>query len=186
MTQSFRRALAGVLFATFGAVACEDATSRDAIVIKSTGLFDEPVRLVPRTALAEYVEVPSHKNELIISLASDDVPCGRFVAADADSTRVIVSIVTPPGPTPAVGRYEATSLGESAPRGIVTTLRHGPKSRVLPPGGYVELRRVDLSRGGRVEGILELEFAGTAEVPPASVRGRFEARLCRLGRRSAP
>ena len=90
---------------------------------------------------------------------------------------------------PEASNYSAAAaVGDASgqPSRVITTLRTGARSRVLPPGGYVELRKVDLSLGGQVSGILALEFAGTAELAPAAVRGRFSAKICRLDRRSAP
>ncbi len=184
---SFAAIVAALLTIPVGC-SCEEESSAAIIISSGTGTTT-PRSFSPRTALVEYVEVPGVKNELIITLASDSVPCGEFRPAARDAVRVSVTLVLPPDAVPEASSYSAAAAGgdsSSRPSRVITTLRTGAKSRVLPPGGYVELRQVDLSLGGQVSGILALEFAGTAELPPAAVRGRFTGKICRLDRRSAP
>jgi hypothetical protein len=181
------RALLGPSLAALLSTACTcEDTKAPTLHVSSGQATPEPIAFSPKTALVEYVEVSGKKNELIIQLASDEVPCGEFRPAAPDATRVSVTLVLPPGVVPEAKVYTAAPAddGGAATSNIITTLRVGASSRVLPPGGHLELRTVDLSEGGHLSGILALEFAGTPESEPASVRGRFSARVCRLDLRS--
>lgn len=176
-----------LFLAAFSGVGCTcDDSALPTLHVSSGRATPQPIGFSPKTALVEYVEVAGQKNELIVQLASDEVPCGQFLPAAPDATRVSITLVLPPDATPEAKVYTAAPPadgGVTLPN-IITTLRMGPRSRVLPPGGQIELRSVDLSVGGHVDGILSLEFAGTPDSEPASVRGRFSARVCKVDHRS--
>ncbi len=142
---------------------------------------------VPAAALAEYVELPHERNELIITLAGFKASCQRFVPPGPGGASVTVTVVTPPGEKPRVARYawggaEAHGGTEDRPERAYAepTARIGSRSYIFAPGGTVQLTRVALDRHGGVDGLLDFEFAGDATRPATSIKGRFQAKICRL------
>jgi hypothetical protein len=139
----------------------------------------------PRSAVAEYVEVPDARQELKVTLASGEAACDRFVALQAGETAVSVVLVTPPGSKPAAGVFPAAP-GASDTKGSITSAYVVPKafvgqeSRVLGPGGGMRLTQVQLVPGGVVEGVLAFENAGSATAPATRLNGAFRARFCRV------
>jgi hypothetical protein len=59
-------------------------------------------------------------------------------------------------------------------------IRLGHRGVVLPPGGEIELQSVTTTQDGRVRGLLAFDFAGDAEHVATSLKGSFEAKLCRV------
>jgi hypothetical protein len=150
---------------------------------------DDGLELSPRSAFAEYLELPGQRNELRITLASYEASCERFIPPGPGQASVTVVIVTPPEQAASPGVYgwngETAGSARLERAFAAPTVRVGAKSHVLAPGGAVELGRVELDLQGRVEGRLALEFSGDAERPATSVRGPFRARVCR-SQRAAP
>ena len=144
----------------------------------------ERERFSPRSAFAEYLELPGKKNELRITLASYEAGCDRFVAPEPGETLVTIVVVTPPGAEPRPGSHgwSGEPSGAIVAPYAAPTVRLGSKSRALPPGGSLELDRVELGLGGAVDGRAAFEFAGDAERPASVVRGAFRAKICRSNR----
>lgn len=147
----------------------------------------EQKSLVPESALAQYVELSHQHNELIITLADFDASCERFVPPGPGQASVTVTIVLPPGEKPQPRRYGWD--GRAAHGGTPShperayaepTARIGARGYVFPPGGTVQLTRVELSPHGHVDGLLAFEFPGDAKRAAMSVKGRFHAKICRL------
>ena len=144
------------------------------------------LELVPRSAYAEYVEVPDAANELRVTLATHDVSCERYVAPGADDNVLVVTLKMPPSEKPHTGSYVSTPPlpGDGGAAAVarayaVTVVRRGERGFTLPPGGTLELTEVDLGPTGRVAGVLALEFPGDAVRPASSAKGKFVARVCR-------
>ena len=147
------------------------------------------VELTPSHALVEYTELPNTKNELRIQLADYEIDCSAFVPPDEGKTLLTITLVTPPNDKPGPGEYPwtgALAMGRVASRGAIPAARLGARAAVLPPGGSVRLRRVDLSAHGSVEGVLDLEFAGDGKLEATSVRGAFAAKMCRFNPSETP
>lgn len=140
----------------------------------------ERLEFTPRSAFAEYVELPGVKTELRITLASYEASCERFIPPAPGQASVTVVVVTPPGPGPSPGSFGWH--GQSTPPYASPSARIGATSHLFPPGGSLELERVELDLHGQVHGRLAFEFAGDAEREATSVRGAFRARVCRSNR----
>lgn len=141
--------------------------------------------IVLRAAFAEYVELPELRRELRLTLASYELSCDRYVEPGPDDLVVMVTVVSPaaePLPTGTVAAVspEIVDGGEDVAvrRSVVTVARRADRSFVLPAGGTLEIGAFDPSPGGRLHGILALEFPGDGRSPAASVRGKFHARTC--------
>jgi len=141
--------------------------------------------IVLRAAFAEYVELPELRRELRLTLASYELSCERYVEPGPDDLVVIVTVVSPPSEPLPTGTIAAVSPeivdgGEEIPvrRSVVTVARRAEGSFVLPAGGTLELGAYDPSPGGRLQGLLALEFPGDGKSPAAAVRGKFHARTC--------
>jgi hypothetical protein len=142
----------------------------------------------PRSAFAEYVELPGVRNELRITLASYDASCERFIPPGPGQALITIVVVTPDRVVPTPGTYAWN--GEAAPAAAVRpqaapNVRLGPASYVLPPGGALELTHVELDLQKQVAGRLAFEFSGDATRAATHARGAFRARICR-SRRAEP
>jgi hypothetical protein len=144
-------------------------------VVFGTGSDDQMTAPI-ESAYAEYVEIPGVGNTLTLTLASYDLPCGAFVSPGDDRVLASVVIGTPANTKPAPGDYVWT--GHTSGRYAMPSLRIGRTRHGFPPGGTVNLTRVDLGGDGTVSGVLSFTFAGDANEPPKSLTGSFEARLC--------
>ena len=60
------------------------------------------------------------------------------------------------------------------------TIRLGHRGLTLPAGGEIQLESVATTQDGRVRGLLDFEFPGDAEHVATSLKGSFEAKLCRV------
>jgi hypothetical protein len=141
------------------------------------------VELVPKSAFAEYVELPEQRHELRITLASYDVTCRAYVAPGPNDVLFVMTLSTPPAAplAPATFPLEAPGVpdGGVAPRpSAYAVARQGDRAFDFPAGGSLDLRTVDLSPTGRVGGVLALEFPGDGTRPAAGAHGKFEARMC--------
>lgn len=148
---------------------------------------EDRVEFVPHSSFAEYFALDDLRNELRITLTSYPASCEEFAAPSGDNVSIVVNVVTPPGRAPAPGVYPWA--GHAAHGGTPTrperpfaapTARIGTRGFALPPGGSVELKSLTLELDGRVSGYLAFEFPGDAEQPATSLRGHFDAKLCRL------
>lgn len=150
---------------------------------------NDRVTFRPTRAFAEYVELPQHRNELRITLASYEASCERFVPPEGDDVLVSVTVTTPAGKPPGPGTYAWAGLdavgSERRPRrGYArASARIGARTHHFEPGGSIRLSAVRLAPPEpKVAGLLAFEFAGDADHPASSARGRFEAVVCRATR----
>jgi hypothetical protein len=147
----------------------------------------ERVEFVPRSAFAEYYELDGLRSELRIVLTSYPSSCDNFAVPRESEISVAVTVVSPAGIAPEPGTYvwsghEAHGGTPARPERAfaVPTARIGPRAFPLPEGGSVELRSVARELEGRVSGYMAFEFAGDAERAATSLRGGFDAKLCRF------
>jgi hypothetical protein len=173
-----------VSVALLAAVACDDADEQPIDI--AIGIdADDRRQLVPRSAHAELLVVRDVKQELRVTLSSQQIECGGFSEVDSDAVTLTLTFLSGPEQPPRPGEYPwlgTPPSGRPARPLVVPTARVGARSVIFPEGGSVRLTRVELSPRGHIEGLLELGFAGNAEREATSVRGRFDARVCRLDR----
>jgi hypothetical protein len=148
---------------------------------------DKQLSFAPAAAFAEYVEVPGSSSELRLTLAGYAASCERFISPGRGQPLVMVVIVTPAGKRLEPGTYGWN--GHAAHGGTPQTpertyampsARIGPRNFLFDPGGSIRVSEVNLERAGKIKGVLSFEFAGTAERQAGSIRGSFEAGLCRV------
>jgi hypothetical protein len=140
--------------------------------------------LAPRSAFAEYVELPDLRKELRITLASYALSCEEYVAPGPEDVALVVTITLPAADplVPGVFASAAASLVDAGAKVTRATsfvvARRGARSFVFPPGGSIELREIDVTPTGAVRGLLAYEFPGDGVRPAAGARGKFDARMC--------
>ena len=141
----------------------------------------------PVASYAEYLVVPGSRRELRITLASYAASCDSFVPPSDHDTSITVTVLSPEAVDIGPGTY--AWAGHSAHGGTeeqperayaLPTFRLGHQGAVMPAGGELQLESVATTQEGRVRGLLAFEFAGDAEHPAASLKGHFEAKLCRV------
>jgi hypothetical protein len=177
------------LFATLALaalVSCKGDRPKDVIELVVPDGSGRTVELAPRSAFAEYVEVPGSSNELRVTLSTHEVSCERYVAPGADDLVLVVTLKLPPTEKPRPGSFASTppladdaGVPAVARAHAVPVIRRGERGYALPPGGTLELTSVDLGRSGAVSGSLAFEFPGDGAHPASSAKGKFTARLCR-------
>jgi len=131
--------------------------------------------------------LPGARRELKLTLASYAASCDSFVEpADGDASAT-VTVIAPAdselGPaTYAWAGHDAHGGTEQQPDRpyALPTVRLGHRGFVLPPGGEIQLESVATTQDGRVRGLLAFEFPGDAEHVATSLKGSFEAKLCRV------
>jgi hypothetical protein len=156
--------------------ACSKKETPEIQVLVGT-LPDEKQSFVPATALAEYVALPGRENQLRIMLASYPTACERFVAPGRGQVLVNVVVTTPPDQPPVARSYPWP--GGTAKNTAMPSAHLDHRSYEFPPGGELQLRRVELDPHGSVEGVLDFSFPGDAEQSAKRLSGAFEARICR-------
>jgi len=178
------RAVAVLWFVTLTACRGEQPLGTLSVLLPEPGAKAQDVAL--RAAFAEYVELPELRQELRLTLASYELSCDRFVEPGPDDAVVMVTVISPVSGSPPAGTIPAVSPepvdgGEvvASRRSVVTVVRRADRSYVLPAGGTLEIGAFDPAPGGRLQGLLALEFPGDGKSPAASVRGKFAARTCR-------
>jgi hypothetical protein len=141
----------------------------------------------PVSSYAEYLVLPGRGSELKITLSSYAASCDAFVPPGDHDVSVAVTIRVPAQVELGTGSYPWAGHGahggsESAPERAFSlpTVRLGHVSQVLPAGGEIQLESVASTPDGRVRGLLGFDFPGDAEHVATSVKGRFEAKLCRV------
>ncbi len=141
----------------------------------------------PQASYAEYLVLPGLRRELKITLASYAASCETFVEPGENDTSVTVTVIAPIGTELAAGNYvwaghEAHGGSEQAPERAyaLPMARLGHHGLVLPPGGELQLDSVATTQDGRIRGLLNFDFAGDADHQAASLKGSFEAKLCRV------
>lgn len=171
------------LFLSLLALACHgEAASNDVDLLLPDGV-GRRVELVPKTAFAEYVELPELRRELRITLASYALSCDRYVAPGPGDVLFTLTLDAPASEPFHPGAYPLESAdppdaGATTRAKAFAVARQGERGFDFPNGGAVELRAVDLGPTGQVSGVLALEFPGDGTRPPAGAHGKFEAHLC--------
>jgi hypothetical protein len=148
---------------------------------------DDDVTLVPRSSLAEFVELSPEESTLLLTLSSSQRSCDAQGPRAPDEVALSVRLSFPPGIAAAPGSYamrEPGAPGEHVK--LVPTASLRGRRVQFPVGGSVELKQLELRERGSVEGLLELEYPGSAETPATRVSGSFSARLCRVARLREP
>lgn len=145
------------------------------------------VEFRPLSSYAEYLVLPGERRELKITLTSYQASCEWFNAPGDGDASATVTVITPADAELAPGSFvwagqEAHGGSDQHPERAyaLPTVRIGHHSQVLPPGGEIVLESVTSTPDGRVRGMLGFEFAGDAERAASSLKGRFEAKLCRV------
>lgn len=145
------------------------------------------VEFRPLSSYAEYLVLPGERRELKITLTSYHASCESFQAPGDHDSSATVTVVSPIDSELGPGSYVwagPDAHGGTEPRPdrayALPTVRLGHHSQVLPPGGEITLESVASTPDGRVRGTLGFEFTGDAEQAATSLKGRFEAKLCRV------
>jgi hypothetical protein len=145
------------------------------------------VEFRPVASYAEYLVQPNQRRELRITLASYPASCDSFVEPSDHDTSATVTVIAPftdelgPG-TYAWAGHAAHGGTEQQPEQAyaLPTVRLGHRGLVLPEGGEIQLETVSSTQEGRVRGLLSFEFPGDAAHAATSLKGSFEAKLCRV------
>jgi hypothetical protein len=168
------------------AFACHDTTA-PAIRVDVGPAPADQVTLVPRASLAEYIEISATESALLLTLTSDERSCEGAAAASEGGVAVSLRVVLPGSAKLEPGSYPIlASPGDADKPHVLPTVKlHGRRLELLP-GGSLELRAVDLSAQGSLEGLLKFEFPGDAEHPATRVSGPFMAHFCRINRLRPP
>jgi hypothetical protein len=183
LKRSLRVALAAGL-----ALACRSETT-PAIKLRLTGPQLD-LQFQPKTALAEYIELPDDHNELRITLASYPTSCEEFISPPDDGALLTIVISVPPDTEPDARSYPYLSRTRSAANApepplepsSVPRLRTHKQSHEIPAGGSIQLTRISLERGAVITGSLGYEFAGDQDQGASSISGQFSAEVCRSSR----
>lgn len=162
--------------------ACRDDAAAPIHIVAGPQPSDS-VTLVPRSALAEYIEVSADESALLVTLTSVERACGDPPRPAEDAVSLMLRVALPGGARLKPGGYPILADARDAerPHARITVKLRGHRKELLP-GGELELRSVDLNPRGSVSGLLKLEFPGDAEHPATRVSGRFSAHFCRVSR----
>jgi len=148
---------------------------------------DEHVEFRPVSSYAEYLVLPGQRRELKITLASYQTSCDSFVSPGEHDASATITVVVPAETELSRGSYAwAGPLADAGTELLpersyaLPTIRLGHRGLTLPAGGEIQLESVATTQDGRVRGILDFEFPGDAEHVATSLKGSFEAKLCRV------
>ena len=176
----------GALVLGLTALGCRKRDASPVYIVAGPEPSDH-VEFRPISSYAEYLVLPGQRRELRITLASYVTSCDSFVApADHDSSATI-TVIAPVESELSPGSY--AWAGQAAHGGTeqqperpyaLPTLRIGHRGLTLPAGGEIQLESVATTQDGRVRGLLNFEFPGDAEHVATSLKGSFEAKLCRV------
>lgn len=178
---------ARLLLMCFGfAVACHSRPTAPVYVVLGPD-SSQHVEFRPISSYAEFLVFPGQGSELKITLASYATSCDSFVPPGDHDVSVAVTVRAPaqaalgPGSYPWAG-HAAHGGSDQVPERpyALPTIRLGHLSQVLPAGGDIQLESVATTSEGRVRGLLGFEFPGDAEHVATSLKGSFEAKLCRV------
>ena len=161
---------------------CRDNAASPIHLVLGPAPGDE-VTLVPRASLAELIEISPSESALLLTLTSVERTCEALPAPNAEAVGVALRLVLPGGAKLEPGNYPLldAAQAEGRPHVQATVKLHGRRLE-LRPGGELELRQLDPSPQGALEGLLKLEFTGDAEHPATRVSGHFLAHFCRINR----
>lgn len=154
-----------------------------------TGTGNEQLlNLSPKTAFAEYVELPTQGDQLSIVLTNFPLSCDEYEPTPADGVMITLTFIMPVGQHPIAGTYPwpglpptASNLADldlKAPI-VIPVVKQGPKSMTLLPGGSVDIQHLSLERQGEVTGVMRLEQSGDEGHPATRLFGSFVAKVCR-------
>ena len=176
----------GALVLGLTALGCRKRDASPVYIVAGPEPSDH-VEFRPISSYAEYLVLPGQRRELRSTLASYVTSCDSFVApADHDSSATI-TVIAPVESELSPGSY--AWAGQAAHGGTeqqperpyaLPTLRLGHRGLTLPAGGEIQLESVATTQDGRVRGLLNFEFPGDAEHVATSLKGSFEAKLCRV------
>lgn len=166
--------------------ACK-SQSRAPVYVVAGPANEDRAEFVPRSSYAEFVVFPGVRSELRITLASYAASCDSFVPPGPDDTSATITVISPASAELGPGTYawaghEAHGGTEQQPERAyaLPAVRLGHRQVILAPGGEIALESVATTQDGRVRGMLSFEFAGDAEHAATSLKGTFEAKLCRV------
>lgn len=180
------RARLGVLALGLAALGCR-ARGAPPVYIVAGPEPNEHVEFRPRSSYAEYLVLPGQRRELKITLASYETSCDSFVVPAERDSSATITVIAPLESELSPGSY--AWAGQAAPGSTerqperpyaLPTIRLGHRSLTLPAGGQIQLESVATTQDGRVRGLLDFEFPGDAEHVATSLKGSFEAKLCRV------
>lgn len=177
---------AGVCVAAVLLVSCHGRGGAEVYVIAGPNPEDHR-EFRPVASYAEYLVLPGSRRELKITLASYAASCDSFVEPTDADTSATVTVIAPSDTELQAGSYVwaghlAHGGTEQQPERAyaLPTIRLGHRGFVLPEGGEIQLESVATTQDGRVRGLLAFEFAGDADHVATSLKGSFEAKLCRV------
>jgi hypothetical protein len=180
MPISSRRLLLTICCALSSGPGCERASAHEIALVEGTAT----TRFTISSAFAEYLELPGSRNELRITLADYPVSCERWVPPKDAQTAVTLVITFPFDTKPAAATYPwagapppAEPLHEAY---ALPKVQRAGLSRLVEPGGTVQLSTVQLEPRGTISGTLAFEFPGDAERPATRISGGFDAKICRV------
>lgn len=163
-------------------MSCRESAGAPITIELGPGPTDEAT-LVPRSSLAEYIEVSPSEAHLLLGFSSVERGCDAAPEPTDDMVGLSVRIVLTEGEHLAPGSFPLQRGAEPQKGSHATaTVRLRSARRELLPGGSVELASLDLSPRGAVEGALKLEFPGDQAAPATRVSGLFTAYFCRINR----
>jgi hypothetical protein len=137
----------------------------------------------PRSAFAEYVEVPEQRHELRLTLASYETSCEEYRPPPEGESVVTVLVLTPPAEPPAAGEYGfglVPRLDAPVTQAVaIPKAQLAGRSWLFQPGGGLRLTEVQLEPHGTVSGMLDFSYPGDADHAASRIQGRFSAWMCR-------
>jgi len=150
----------------------------------------ERFRFVPRTAFAEYWELPGAPDQLRITLASYSASCDGYRGPEKGEALVTLTLRVPVGKNIAPGEFRWNGLEETPGRleeqGVVPFVRLAHEGRALAAGGSLRLTHFDKGPHGLVEAEFAFSAPASAEgsnEPTRSssgLRGGLSVRMCRV------
>jgi multidrug efflux pump subunit AcrA (membrane-fusion protein) len=177
--------IAGPIAVALTALACGCRNPPPPAIELSLGEEEPATRLlVPRSAWAEQLVIPGVRSELRIVLASGAAACDSYRPPEEDEVRLTITVTGPADQPLGPGIYAWTDAaaptepGKPAPRRAFPKVLVGDRAFQLPPGGGLELQRVEPPPRGIVAGVIGFAFPGGANAPATSIKGSFEARTC--------
>jgi hypothetical protein len=169
-------------------VACRGEGEQRVTLVYGSNLEDR-VEFVPLSSYAEYVEFTEVRRELRITLASYATSCTSFVSPRASDAGVTITIVSPASVDIGPGNYfwSLREFDDAGQRPLdsayaLPAARVGHRGIAIQPGGNIELSAFAKELGGRVRGVLDFEFPGDIAHPASALKGKFDAKLCRVQR----
>lgn len=163
-------------------VACKSDGAAPVHLVVGPAPSDQ-VTLIPKAALAEYIEVSPEQTLLLLSFSSDERGCDTAPPPSKDAVGVSLRLSLPQGKKLEAGTYPLLNEGPEGtqPNASITVKLRGRRHE-LRSGGELVLRELDLGPRGSISGLLKLEAPGDADHPATRVAGQFLAHFCRINR----